>query len=165
MAFYAGTPQRLRVALAPAGHDRTRSMILPDPPLPIDDSDGGCDTGDPMYLAWTRQSPLIEVGPLDGVGDDGDEIRRLFRQLGIKNVVMMGVHTNMCVLNRTFAIKAMTLQGFRCVLVRDLTDTMYNPARAPRVPHDQGTELVVQHIEKYWAPSITGADLVDGLPK
>ncbi|HWE36485.1 MAG TPA: ThuA domain-containing protein [Isosphaeraceae bacterium] len=165
MPFYAGTPQRLRVALAPAYHERSNALTIADPPLPIDDSDGGCDTGDPMYLAWTRQSPLIEVGPLDGVSDDGAEIRRLFHQLGIRNVIMMGVHTNMCVLNRSFAIKQMTRQGFHCVLVRDLTDTMYNPARAPHVPHDQGTELVVQHIEKYWGPSITSADLVNGLPR
>jgi hypothetical protein len=42
--------------------------------------------------------------------------------------------------------------GVRCNLVRDLTDAMYNPARRPFVSHDHGTELVIEHIEKYWRP-------------
>ena len=72
----------------------------------------------------------------------------------------MGVHTNMCVLHRTFAIKQMTRWGIRCILVRDLTDSMYDPKKPPMVSHDQGTELVVQYIEKYWAPSILSKDLL-----
>ena len=43
----------------------------------------------------------------------------------------MGVHTNMCILNRTFSIKQMVRWGMDIALVRDLTDAMYNPARAP----------------------------------
>jgi hypothetical protein len=45
----------------------------------------------------------------------------------------------------------MTKWGVHCVLVRDLTDSMYNPKDRPFVPHDRRTELVVEHIEKYWA--------------
>ena len=77
----------------------------------------------------------------------------------------MGVHTNMCVLNRTFAIKQMTKWGVRCVLVRDLTDSMYNPKDRPFVAHDRGTGLVIEHIEKYWAPTVLSADLVAALPQ
>ena len=77
----------------------------------------------------------------------------------------MGVHTNMCVLNRGFAIKRMTQLGMRCVLVRDLTDAMYDPKDRPFVTHDEGTELVVKFIENYWAPSMLSADLVEGLPR
>jgi len=76
----------------------------------------------------------------------------------------MGVHTNMCVLNRSFAIKQMSKWGIRCALVRDLTDTMYNPRDRPFVAHDKGTELVVEHIEKYWCPSLTSAQLLSALP-
>jgi nicotinamidase-related amidase len=163
MGFYADTPQRLRMQLAPAASPPSPVALPAEPPLPIDDSDGGCDTGDPMYLAWTRQSPRIDIGPYDGISDNGDEVYNLFHQLGIKNVIVMGVHTNMCVLNRTFAIKAMTRRGLRCLLARDLTDTMYNPAMRPFVPHDQGTELVVRHIERHWAPSILADDLSSAL--
>jgi hypothetical protein len=72
----------------------------------------------------------------------------------------MGVHTNMCVLNRTFAIKQMTKWGERSILVRDLTDSMYNPRDRPFVAHDQGTELVIEHIEKYWAPTVLSSELL-----
>jgi hypothetical protein len=40
---------------------------------------------------------------------------------------------------------------------------MYNPEMPPRVSHDEGTELVIQHIEKYWCPSILSSELVEGL--
>ena len=92
------------------------------------------------------------------------EVYNLLQQLGVKNLVILGVHTNMCVLGRSFAIKAMTRWGVRCVLVRDLTDTMYNPRRPPHVPHARGTELVVEHIEKHWCPSILGDDLLKTHP-
>jgi hypothetical protein len=37
---------------------------------------------------------------------------------------------------------------------------MYNPKKAPFVSHDEGTELVVKHIEKYWCPSVLSKDLL-----
>lgn len=162
MSFYADLPQRLRARLAPKTESSKRSAIA-EPPLPIDDSDGGCDTGEPAYRAWTRQDPALSIGEFDAVSDNGDEIRNLFGQLGVKNVLIMGVHTNMCILNRTFAIREMTRRGYRCVLVRDLTDTMYNPARRPFATHDAGTALVVEHIEKYWCPSTTSGELLKAL--
>ena len=54
--------------------------------------------------------------------------------------------------------------GKNVVLMRDLTDTMYNSRRRPFVNHFRGTELIVQHIERYWCPSITSADLLGGKP-
>jgi hypothetical protein len=36
---------------------------------------------------------------------------------------------------------------------------MYDPRQRPRVSHERGTELVVQHIERYWCPSIPSEDL------
>ncbi len=46
--------------------------------------------------------------------------------------------------------------------MRDLTDTMYNSRSAPFVSHFTGTDLVVEHIEKHWCPSITSADFLGG---
>jgi len=69
----------------------------------------------------------------------------------------------MCILNRKFAIKQMTEWGIRCILVRDLTDAMYNPRKPPYVSHSAGTELVIQHIEKYWCPTVLSADLMRAL--
>jgi hypothetical protein len=68
----------------------------------------------------------------------------------------------MCVLGRSFAIRQMTRWGLRVALIRDLTDAMYNPAMSPFVTHDEGTQLVVQHIEKYWCPTVLSGDLLNG---
>ena len=83
---------------------------------------------------------------------------------GIRNVVLMGVHTNMCVLGRRFGIRQMVGLGFNVALARDLTDAMYDPRQAPFVSHTRGTELVVEHIETYWCPSLLGADLTKIVP-
>jgi len=69
----------------------------------------------------------------------------------------------MCILNRSFAIRQMTKWGVRCILIRDLTDAMYDPKDAPHVPHDEGTGLVIQHIEQHWAPTMLSADLLKKL--
>ena len=165
MAFYADTPQRRRAQAAPRAQP-PKPRRLPDPPLPIDASDGGCDDQPQCrsHRAWSRQHPAITIAEPDAVTDRGQEVYNLLQQLGVKNLVILGVHTNMCVLGRSFAIKAMTRWGVRCVLVRDLTDTMYNPRRPPHVPHARGTELVVEHIEKHWCPSILGDDLLKTHP-
>ena len=139
------------------------NLSLPDPALPIDDSGGGCDTPDKFYKAWTRETAALQVGANDAISDNGPEIYAFLQQRGIRTLLVMGVHANMCILNRTFAIKQMTRWGVRCILVRDLTDAMYNPDDAPHVSHEQGTELVIEHIEKYWCPSVLSADLVKTL--
>lgn len=129
--------------------------------LPIDDSDGGCDctpqckTGSP----WKRQHPAISIQGSDVITDDGQEVYSYLRQQGVKNLLFMGVHTNMCVLGRSFGIRQMTSLGFNTALVRDLTDTMYNHRMRPFVPHEQGTDLVIEHVEKYWCPTTTSEDL------
>ncbi|GIS61547.1 MAG: hypothetical protein CM1200mP2_37720 [Planctomycetaceae bacterium] len=46
-----------------------------------------------------------------------------------------GVHTNMCVLGRSFGIRQMVRLGFNVVLARDLTDAMYDPRDRPYVSH------------------------------
>jgi hypothetical protein len=50
-------------------------------------------------------------------------------------LMYMGVHANMCILNRSFGVRQLSKWGLRCVLVRDLTDAMYNPASRPFVSH------------------------------
>ena len=36
---------------------------------------------------------------------------------------------------------------------------MYNPERPPGVDHFTGTDLVIGHVESYWCPSFTSADI------
>ncbi len=171
MDFYKNHPGR---KLAQAAPPVTTAIPLenwcslkPDreAPLPIDDSDGGCDgcPDCPSFKAWSRQHPGLDILPGDAITDSA-EAYFLMRQRGITNVVVMGVHVNMCVLGRPFSIRQMVRQGQNVVLVRDLTDSMYNHRKSPYVSHCRGTELVVEHIEKYWCPSITSADLLGGEP-
>ena len=162
MDFYKDFPQR-QAMLQLAKVEPPAPLTLSDPPLPIDDSTGGCDTPDKFYKAWTRENATIPIAAGDRISDNGREIYSFLRERGIRNLLVMGVHTNMCVLNRSFAIKQMTKWGIRCALVRDLTDTMYNPKDRPFVAHDKGTELVVEHIEKYWCPSLVSAQLLAAL--
>jgi nicotinamidase-related amidase len=160
MAFYAEAPQRRRMQDIPRV-EPPRTEPRPEPPLPIDDSDGGCDDTPPcpQRHPWTRQHPAIHIAAEDVISDDGAEVYSLLRQKGIGNLLIAGVHTNMCVLRRSFAIRQMTAWGVRCILVRDLTDSMYNPRRSPFVNHDEGTELVIQYIERHYGPSVLSRDL------
>jgi len=164
MDFYRDHPARRRVLAAPPVQPPAE-LPREDPPLPIQAPGGGSDTNDDVApggaAVWTRQHPAIEIdGDRDAISDDGGELLALYRQRGIRNILIMGVHTNMCVLGRSFAIKQMVRWGFRVALVRDLTDTMYTPADAPYVPHADGTGLVIEYIEKFWCPSVDSADLL-----
>jgi nicotinamidase-related amidase len=164
MDFYAGSPARERVLAAPPV-EPPEDLPRKDPPLPVDASDGGCDTdgnsGEVNEAVWTRQHPAIEIDHgRDAISDDGRELYNLYRQRSIRNVIILGVHANMCILNRSFAIKQMVRWGFRVALVRDLTDCMYNPAMPPYVSHDEGTRLTVAFIEKFWCPTISSEDLL-----
>src|SRR4051812_5509366 len=107
MDFYKDAPQRLamarieRIAAPPP-------LALDAPPLPIDDSKGGCDTADTFYKAWSREHPSIVIGANDLISDNGAEVYSALKLRGIETLFVMGVHANMCILNRSFAIKQMT---------------------------------------------------------
>ena len=134
---------------------------LPEPPLPIDDSDGGSDTGEASWHpAWTRQHAAIRIDDGDAISDDGAEVYSVLHAGGRRNVLVLGVHTNMCVLRRSFGIRNLLRWRFETMLVRDLTDAMYNPAMPPYVSHERGTELVVEHIERHLCPTVSSTDLL-----
>jgi nicotinamidase-related amidase len=137
-----------------------------EPELPIDDSDMGCDCATKCEISapWTRQIKLIDIEDVDAVSDDGQEVYNLLEQRGIDTIIIAGVHLNMCVLGRSFAIRQMAAIGKRVILIRDLTDTMYNSRQKPFVDHFTGTDLVIEHVEKYWCPTITSVDLAGGKP-
>jgi type 1 glutamine amidotransferase/nicotinamidase-related amidase len=162
LSFYKDTPMRQRAQQAPKVETKIALQgwchldADREGDLPIDDSDGGCDCWPPCESGspWTRQIDTIEVADEDAVTDNA-EAYYLMKQRGIENVIVMGVHTNMCVLGRPFSIRQMVYQGQNVVLMRDMTDTMYNSRMAPFVKHTEGTDLVIEHIEKFWCPTIT----------
>jgi type 1 glutamine amidotransferase/nicotinamidase-related amidase len=130
---------------------------------PIDQEDGGCDDQPrcPNREMDRRQTPEIKISATDAISDSGVELWNLYEERGIENVILVGVHTNMCVIGRPFGLRNMVRFGKRVLLVRDLTDTMYNPRCRPFVSHVRGTELIVEHIEKYVCSTITSTDLLD----
>lgn len=163
MAFYKDHPARKRAletkAVAPP---RYKDDVLP-PPLPVDDSDGGCDDEKPAksFKAWTRQHAAITIDEKkDYVTDSGAEVYSIMKGKGIDTLFVLGVHTNMCVLNRSFAIKQMVKWNVRTFLVRDLTDAMYNPKMKPFVDHDKGTQLIIAFIEANWCPTVESKALL-----
>lgn len=163
--FYKDTPMRKLAQQAPKVETKIplqRWCYIDsenEAPLPIDDSDGGCDCEPKCrtYGPWKRQIATIEIKEGDAITDNA-EAYYLMKQRGVKNVIVMGVHLNMCVLGRPFSIRQMIYQGQNVVLMRDMTDTMYNPRMSPFVSHFSGNRLVTQHVERHWAPTITSSD-------
>lgn len=161
MEFYAGTPARRRAGETPAV-EPPPEIDRDDPPGPVDASDGGSDSDDTGDQPWTRQHRVIDIDQdRDIITDVGREVYSYLQQHSIELLLIMGVHTNMCVLHRSFAIKQMVKWGINVALIRDLTDTMYNPAMPPYVSHEEGTELVIGYIEKFWCPTVSSDQLLE----
>ena len=188
MDAYADHPARNRAIAAPrsknipAGIGEWCKQIPSEErgAYPIDQTDGGEDDdltehaewaaklakmGRNPKAPWKSQTEMLTIDEAkDYISVGGEEIWSILEQRGIKNVVLMGVHLNMCVLGRPFGLRQMAKNGRKVVLVRDMTDTMYNPAMPPKVNHFAGTDLMVEHVEKYVAPTITSDQILGGSP-
>lgn len=185
MKPYEGHPARARAKAAPKAANLPAeigdwcSKIPAEEKgvYPIDQTDGGEDDDLAEHNAWaeelkakglnprapwTRQVEVLKIHDEDAISDSGIEIWNLLEQRGITNVILMGVHINMCVTGRPFGLRQMTRNGKHAVLMRDLTDSMYNPARWPYVNHFRGTELFIEHVEKYICPTITSDQILGG---
>jgi nicotinamidase-related amidase len=179
-SFYKNTVQRRRAESAPFAKTPVKLATAErwgtawcwtdakhEGVLPIDDSDMGCSCAGekcPIREAWTRQIATIELADEDALTDNGQETWNLLTARGIENVILCGVHLNMCVLGRPFAIRQQVYLGKNVALMRDFTDTMYNPERPPGVDHFTGTDLMWEHVEKYWCPTFTSTDLTGKAP-
>ena len=188
MASYEKTPARERAIAAP------KSKQLPDEigtwckripaeeqnKYPVDQTDGGEDDDLAEHAKWAAHLAAIGRNPRlpwksqtdkltidqerDLISDSGVEIWNVLEDRGVKNVILMGVHTNMCVLGRPFGLRQMAKNGKNVVLMRDMTDTMYNPIRAPYVNHFTGNDRVAEHVERYVAPTVTSDQIIGGKP-
>jgi type 1 glutamine amidotransferase/nicotinamidase-related amidase len=174
MKHYASDPARLRMTsvrhtgVLPDGMSQWCRTLPDEPALPIDAGDGGGCPDEPRCAGgqpWTRQIATIAIDEQrDYIGDEGNAFWALFETRGIRNVILVGVHANMCVLGRPFGLRQWARLGRNVVLVRDLTDTMYSPSRPPHVSHFRGTDLLVNHVERYVCPTITSDALLGGGP-
>lgn len=186
MDAYANHPARKRAISVPSSGDAPADIeswcsAIPSEEqakYPIDQSDGGEDD-DPVEHAewakeleslgrnpgspWEKQTEMLTIDDsIDYISDRGDEVWNVLQKHAIKNVILVGVHTNMCVLGRPFGLRQMVRGGKNVVLMRDLTDTMYNPKRWPYVSHFEGTRRIVTHIERYVCPTISSDQIVGG---
>jgi nicotinamidase-related amidase len=187
MDAYKSHPARLHALAVPRAKDMPKDIAagcnrLPAEErgrYPIDQSDGGEDDDPAEHQAWAdklknmgrnprapwkKESDLLTIEAQDYISDKGQEVWSILQHRGIDNVILAGVHTNMCVLGRPFGLRQMARNGKHVVLMRDMTDTMYNPQRWPNVSHFAGTALIVEHIEKYVCPTITSDQLIGGHP-
>ena len=185
MNSYKGHPARKRAQAVPRSKNLPQDIAkwcykIPAEEkgvYPIDQTDGGEDDdleehrkwaeklkamGRNPRAPWKSQTDMLEIADRDYISDNGAEIWSIMEQKQIHNVILLGVHTNMCVLGRPFGLRQMSKNGKNVVLVRDMTDTMYNPGRWPYVSHFQGTDLIVEHIEKFVCPTITSDQLLGG---
>ena len=186
MKPYEGTPARERAQSAPAAArlpDKIADWckLIPTEEqaiYPLDQTDGGEDDDPAEHAAWSKELEAKGLNPKapwtkqidvlridqakDAISDSGVEIWNLLEARNIDNVILVGVHLNMCVSGRPFGLRQMAKNGKHVVLMRDMTDTMYNPARWPFVSHTRGTELFVQHVEKRICPTITSDQFIGG---
>lgn len=188
MDAYEDHPARRRAQTAPSAPYRPFDIedwcsSLPSEkgkPYPIDQSDGGADDdlepakvwseklkalGRNPGTPWLAQSSFITIdSEKDFISDRGGEVWNILESRGVKNVILTGVHVNMCVLGRPFGLRQMARNGKRVVLMRDMTDSMYNPNAWPYVSHFTGNDLIINHIERYVCPTITSDQFITGKP-
>lgn len=186
MDFYQDNPARKRAMSAPKAANLPEEIgkwcyQIPAEEAgqyPIDQTDGGEDDDPEEHAAWAkklesmgrnprapwkRQIDVLDIdAERDFISDNGQEVWNILEHGNLKNVILVGVHTNMCVLGRPFGLRQMSRNGKNVVLMRDMTDTMYNPQKWPYVSHFSGTDLIVEHIEKFVCPTITSDQLIGG---
>ncbi|GMW03429.1 MAG: hypothetical protein AMXMBFR84_45630 [Candidatus Hydrogenedentota bacterium] len=151
MDFYRDHPARL-AAIATPEAPMPAAADHKDPPFPIDDS--GMQEA-VAERVWTQQHPAMEIAAGDYITDNAREMHNIFVERGIRHVLIAGMHTSL-VRN---TVKQWVRWGYDVALVRDLTNVMNDPLRPPYVNPQEGTELVVEYVEKFWCPTVQSDDL------
>lgn len=173
-SFYAKEPARLRtLALPTVALPPQNKQPVPTFPLGTT-TDGGCDTYASVHSPWTRQIATLSIdhardyliaADLPGNPNAGThELFNIIAQLGIKNLIYMGVHENMCIMGRPFAIETVRSWGWpseHLAVMRELVDVMYTPKDPPYVSHANGLALHTAYIEKFWASSVSMYDFLE----
>ena len=127
---YADHPARKRVLQTPRAEDLPADIgqwchRIPSEEkgvYPIDQSEGGEDDDPEEHRRWAEklksmgrdprspwksQTDLLDIHPTDHISDNGEEVWSVLEYRGIDNVILVGVHTNMCVLGRPFGLRNM----------------------------------------------------------
>lgn len=116
-----------------------------------------CPGGDP----WKNKGQIadINIHGTDFLAGDDEKVLHLLRNKQITHTLIMGVHTNMCIINRQFGIKQLLAYGFNPILVRDLTDSMSPREERPFTDHFTALDRVIDYIEENLCPTTTACEL------
>ncbi len=171
MDYYRDHPARRLAASAPpvATAVPLERWVGVDPareaPMPYRHTQTQCDCEPACRCQspWTHEIETLEIAEGDAITDSAEALY-LMRQRAIDQVIIMGVHANICVLGRPFGIRQLVRQGMQVLLVRDMTDTMNDRGTDRYTGHFTGTDLVVNHIETYWCPTVTSDQVLGGKP-
>ena len=161
---YVGYPQREVVFALPKVPVPT-VLNVTCPPVP---DAGGCACGRErcaVNYGWDGMNPALRIADADLMPDTQAEVYAICKQRGLTHLIYVGFHTQVCLLGKPMGLKAMKSAGLRCVLARDMTDAHpgYDPSR--NFTPDLNTEQVVEHFEKFLAPTISFQDELTRLGK
>ncbi len=188
MPAYAEHPARQRALEAPTAEEVPDGISrwchrIPEEEAatyPIDQSNGGEDDdleehalwaahlesiGRNPGTPWQRQTNLLEIDDeRDFIAAEGEVVWNVLQSRKISHVVLTGVHVNMCVLGRPFGLRQMKRSGKEVLLMRDMTDAVYEPGSWPYVSHFTGLDFVIEHIERHVCPTVTSDQVLGGSP-
>jgi len=166
--YYANTPVRKNVLSLP--NVTVPNGTAPTPPaMPLSTvTDGGCDVPSPQGSPWTHQIDTLTLTDSDFLitaveGQAEQELANVLSAKSIKNLIYMGVHENMCIVGRPFALEKVVSWGWgptNCAIMRELTDVMYTPKDSPYVSHAEGVKLQTEWIEKFLVSSVSMYDIL-----
>jgi len=151
---YVGYPQREKVLALP----KFPVPDVVDVTCPSVPDAGGCACGRErcaVNYGWDGMHPELRIGDEDLMPDTREEVYALCKTRGLTHLIYAGFHTQVCLLGKSMGLKAMKSAGLRCLLARDMTDAHpgYDPARG--FTPDLNTAQVIEHFEKYLAPTIS----------
>lgn len=167
MNFYEDIPQyknvfRLAEGIELVAMTEKEEQLKKEPGLLFGDKGLECDCGPIPCInrkAWSKQINTLKIEPEDLLGDSIDVLKAL-KAKGIENVIITGVHTNMCVIGRYFGIRNLVRYGFNTVLTRDLTDCRVPHGAEPFKHHYTSLDYVVWYVEKYLCPTVVSGELI-----
>lgn len=131
------------------------------PPIPFDDSDGGINERNTEFQRGeVDMNPAIECMDVDAITDNSKELLNYLHYHKCQLLLVVGVHTNMCVLDRPYGMKNLARYGFPMAIVRDLADPMVKPDGILVKDRDDALQKIIHYIEQYFAPSVDSRDFM-----
>ena len=133
------------------------------PPLNVS---AGCEDPDQDEggQPWTRQHDALKIEKNDVISDNGDEIINFLAYRKIDTVLFVGVHSNICILERSFGMTELKKWGFQTILIRDLTDSFSRPSNKFPTQEARNNETI-KYIETYVGYTIHSSQIVSPLTK